>query len=254
MLSIKESILSTLPEGWSDDYDSVARAAEAAIKRLGVEQLDLVQLHCIPTDTLKASKAFTSLEKTKEAGLIQHYGVSIETIEEGLFCIKESEAVSLQVIFNIFRQRVSDELLPAAQESNTAIIARVPLASGLLTGKFSDNHQFHPEDHRHFNANGELFNVGETFAGVPFATGVEHAQKIEALLLPEDSDKPLAQKALRWILDHEAISTVIPGAKNSTQVDDHLAASAMAPLSDQAHQNLSELYASNIDSSVRGAY
>ncbi|MEZ5328548.1 MAG: aldo/keto reductase [Verrucomicrobiales bacterium] len=152
-------------EGWDSSADAVARAAEGSLQRLGVDSLDLVQLHCIPFEVLREGTVFASLERAREQGLIRHYGVSVETIEEALFCIRETGAASLQVIFNIFRQRVIDELLPEAAEQGVGIVARVPLASGVLSGKYSSGHRFADDDHRRYNANGEIFNVGETFAG-----------------------------------------------------------------------------------------
>ena len=162
-------------EGWTDTYDCMRAAAESAIERLGISSLDLVQLHCIPTETLKAGRAFDNMQRLKSEGLIKHYGVSVETIEEALICIEHGGPATLQVIYNIFRQRITDELLPAAAEANVGIIARVPLASGVLTGKFTDKTTFAESDHRNFNADGQAFNVGETFAGVPFQDAVDFA-------------------------------------------------------------------------------
>ena len=241
-------------EGWSDSYDDVAKAAETACKRLGVDCLDLVQLHCIPTETLEAGKAFENLEKIKDAGLIRHYGVSVETIDEALFCIRSSAAVTLQVIFNLFRQRVVRDMLQAAQVNNIGIIARVPLASGVLAGKFPKDHRFADDDHRHFNANGECFNVGETFAGVEFSKGVEYATHIEKLLADECEGATFAQKSLRWILDHPAVSTVIPGAKSAKQAQENAAAAALPPISKSTHQALTDYYWNTIDENVRGVY
>lgn len=239
---------------WNDGYDAVARAAETACKRLRVDCLDLVQLHCIPTDTLMAGKAFENLEKIKKVGLILHYGVSVETIDEALFCIRSSSAVTLQVIFNLFRQRVVRDMLQAAQVNNMGIIARVPLASGVLAGKYPKDHRFADDDHRHFNANGECFNVGETFAGVEFSKGVEYARHIEKTLVGESPEATFAQKSLRWILDHPAVSTVIPGAKSPKQARENAAASALPSLSESAHKALTNYYWSTIDENVRGAY
>lgn len=241
-------------EKWDAGYDEVAQAAEASCKRLGVDCLDLVQLHCIPEETLHAGHAFESLEKIKQRGLIRHYGVSVETIDEGLFCIGNSEAVSLQVIFNIFRQRVITQLLPVAKENRVGIIARVPLASGLLSGKFSRDHEFGENDHRSFNCDGQLFNVGETFAGVPFDRGVELAGRVSDLLGGECSGATLAQKSLRWVLDHDAVTTVIPGAKDAMQAGENADVSGITPLSGKAHADLLELYNAQIDSQVRGRY
>jgi len=239
---------------WDDGYDAIARAAEGSIERLGVDVLDLVQLHCVAFDTLKSGKVFESLEKAKEAGLIRHYGVSIETIEEGLFCIENTDAASLQVIFNLFRQRVIDELFPAAEKAGVGILARVPLASGVLAGKFETDHAFHKRDHRKFNANGELFNVGETFAGVPFEQGVDFVRVIDQILAMEITCATLAQKSLRWILDFPAVSAVIPGAKSPQQAQDNVGASDLSPISAAAHARLRKLYTEEIDGAVRGAY
>lgn len=239
---------------WTDSRDAIEKAAEASCKRLGVSCLDLVQLHCVPTETLKAGRAFSHLEVLKDKGLIKHYGVSVETIEEGLFCIRESGAAALQVIFNIFRQRVISDLLPVAEEANVGIIARVPLASGLLTGKYDSGHRFAESDHRNFNADGQCFNVGETFAGVPFDKGVQLSDKAGAILDADPAAGSRTQKALRWILDHPAVSTVIPGAKSVAQAEENAAASALPPLSKETHVALRSLYIAEIDESVRGVY
>lgn len=241
-------------EGWDDSADAVARAAEGSLERLGVSSLDLVQLHCIPFEVLREGTVFASLESAKDQGLIRHYGVSVETIEEGLFCIQETGAASLQVIFNIFRQRVVDELLPVAAENGVGIVARVPLASGVLSGKYTESHRFTDDDHRHYNANGEIFNVGETFAGVPFDQAVRYAQKVDAILSEESPGATLAQKALRWILDFDAVSSVIPGAKSAEQARANAAASALPRLSEKAHTGLKNLYEDEIAATVRGAY
>ncbi len=240
--------------GWDDNYDIMERAAADAITRLQVDALDLVQLHCIPTETLKAGRAFEHLEKIKDKGLIRHYGASVETIDEALFCIRHSECATLQVIFNIFRQRLIDEVFAEALEDKMGIIARVPLASGILAGKFDADHVFSEQDHRRFNANGEIFNVGETFAGVPFEDGVRLAKEIESILSDESPSASLACKALRWILDFEAVSVVIPGAKSEDQALENVRASALTRLSEGAHIKLHEFYGEFIDSLVRGAY
>ncbi len=239
---------------WEDTYESMEKAARDALARLGVECLDLVQLHCIPTETLMAGRVFENLEKLKGQGLIRHYGASIETIDEGLFCIRNSSAVTLQVIFNLFRQRVVRDLLQAAAANKVGVIARVPLASGLLTGKYTRTHVFNDKDHRHFNANGEMFNVGETFAGVPFEKGVAYSGKLAGILADEAPEATLAQKALRWILDHDAVSTVIPGAKSPQQALENAEASGLAPLAPATHEKLAEYYWKEIDAEVRGVY
>ncbi|BCM91258.1 aldo-keto reductase IolS [Abditibacteriota bacterium] len=231
-------------------YEVMERTARDSAKRLGVEALDLVQLHCLPLDIMRG-EVWGNFERLKSAGLIKNYGASVESVEEALFCIENTACTTLQVIFNIFRQKLVDELFPVAQQNNIGIIARVPLASGLLTGKFGHNHQFSPDDHRNFNANGESFNAGETFAGVPFERGVELAQKVHAIV---GNTAPLATLALRWILDFPAVSTVIPGAKNPRQAHQNVQASGLAPLSSEVHAKLRELYQTEIAPIIRGVY
>lgn len=254
--------------GWSDSYQSVESAAMSSLKNLGVETLDLVQLHCVSMETLRGP-VWEHLETLKEKGLIRFYGASVESIEEGLHCIEYSNCASLQVIFNIFRQRLIDELFPAAQSANVGLIARVPLASGILTGKFGQNHQFAADDHRNFNADGQSFNAGETFAGVPFERGVEFAQKIRAIVGDNrNSDNrnnrngdnrnggsaPLSAQALRWILDYQAVSTVIPGAKTPEQAQQNAFAATLPQLSPEVHTALQQLYRNEIEPLIRGAY
>ncbi len=236
--------------GWNDSYSAIEGAAAASLKNLGVETLDLVQLHCVSMETLRGP-VWEHLETLKSKGLIRFYGASVESIEEGLHCIEYSNCASLQVIFNIFRQRLIDELFPAAQAANVGLIARVPLASGILTGKFGKDHQFAPDDHRNFNADGQSFNAGETFAGVPFERGVEFAEKIRAII---GDDAPLSAQALRWILDFEAISTVIPGAKTPAQAQQNAVAATLPHLNSEVHAALQQLYRTEIEPLIRGAY
>lgn len=246
--------------GWSDSYQDVESAAMSSLKNLGVETLDLVQLHCVSMETLRGP-VWEHLETLKEKGLIRFYGASVESIEEGLHCIEYSNCASLQVIFNIFRQRLIDELFPAAQAADVGLIARVPLASGILTGKFGQNHQFAADDHRNFNADGQSFNAGETFAGVPFERGVEFAQKIRAIVGDNRNgdnhngdSAPLSAQALRWILDYQAVSTVIPGAKTPEQAQQNAFAATLPQLSPEVHTALQQLYRNEIEPLIRGAY
>lgn len=231
-------------------YEVMERTARESAKRLGVESLDLVQLHCLPLDVMRG-EIWQNFERLKSVGLIQNFGASVESVEEALFCIHHTGCASLQVIFNIFRQKLVDELLPIAAQNNVGIIARVPLASGILTGKFGANHTFAPDDHRSFNANGESFNAGETFAGVPFERGVELADKVRAIV---GESAPLAAKSLRWILDFPSVSTVIPGAKNAGQARENVRASVLPPLGEGVHAQLRELYRSEVEPLIRGAY
>jgi aryl-alcohol dehydrogenase-like predicted oxidoreductase len=189
----------------------------------------------------------------QKEGLIRHWGVSVETVEEGLFCLKQPGCAALQVIFNIFRQKLIDELFPQAQVAGVAILARVPLASGLLSGKFHANQVFATTDHRHFNANGEKFNVGETFAGIPFDKGLDLVEKIRTLLQASDIVN-LSTLALRWILDHPAVTSVIPGATKPEQVKINASASALPPLDKAVHEQLRILYEREIHKLIRGKY
>ena len=243
------------PNGWPQNFtlDVMRRHVQDSLTHLGVDSIFLEQLHCIPTEELRRGEVFDHLRTLKQEGLIQHWGVSVETVEEGLICLEHDDCASLQVIYNIFRQKLTDELLPQAKAKNVAIIARVPLASGLLAGKFTADHAFDTSDHRNYNANGECFNVGETFAGVPFDKGVELANQAKAILSPTES-VPMAQQALRWILDNDAVSTVIPGAGKLSQAESNAAASDLAALSDDVHAELRSLYASAIKTQIRGAY
>ena len=239
---------------WSDDTQGVRRAAEASCERLGISSLDLVQLHCLDEALVKSGRVLDSLERIKGEGLIRHYGLSVETIEHGLWAISNTGAATLQVIFNPFRQRVAEELLPAAQAAGVGIIVRVPLASGVLSGKFQAAHAFAANDHRHFNADGQCFNVGETFAGVPFNKAVALAETIRQLLEGESPGASLARKVMRWILDHPAVSTIIPGAKSASQARDNAGAALLPPLSARAHEALRRLYQKDIHDAVRGRY
>ena len=237
-------------DGWAPAYDAMEVAVAASARRLGVDVIDLMQLHCIPPATLQGP-VFEHLERLKSNGLIRHYGASVESIDEAITCMANPGCATLQVIFNIFRQRLIEALFPAAQSANVGIIARVPLVSGVLSGKYKAGHQFAADDHRQFNANGEMFNVGETFAGVPFDDAVRLAQRVHGVV---GDDLPLAVNSLRWILDHPAVSTVIPGAKNPEQARANASAAAIPPLSAATHAALAKLYAQEIDPLVRGPY
>lgn len=238
--------------GWPQNfgYEVMKNQVEDSLEHLGLSQLFLEQLHCIPTGELEAGHVFDHLRRLQQDGLIRHWGASVETSQEALLCLQQEGIASLQIIFNLFRQHVADEVFAAAREKGVALIVRVPLASGLLSGKFSDQTQFPAKDHRHYNANGEAFNAGETFSGIEFHTGIRLARQI-ASLLPDDHT---AQWALRWILDHPAVTTVIPGATKTAQVRSNTAASGLPPLSEELHQSLRKLYDGEIRKEVRGHY
>ncbi|APH06210.1 aldo/keto reductase [Bacillus weihaiensis] len=230
---------------------TVTEYCEASLKRLQRDTIDLYQIHCAPFDVLKNGQVFEVLDKLQQQGKIRHYGVSVETVEEGLFCLDQSNVKALQVIFNIFRQKAIPELLPQAKEKGVGLLARVPLASGLLTGKFSKQATFEADDHRHFNKDGEAFNVGETFAGVEFAKGVELSQQLHWI---SEGRGNMARAALRWILDHEEITTVIPGFKTVKQVEDNLQAIEVPSFSEGDLKKVSDFYQTEIHPNIRGVY
>ena len=238
--------------GWPQNfsYEVMKRHVESSLENLNVSQLFLEQLHCIPTDQLRTGKVFDNLRRLQDEKLIQFWGASVETTEEALICLEQEGLASLQIIFNLFRQHVADEIFAKAAEKEIALIIRVPLASGLLTGKFNEQTKFDPSDHRNFNANGEAFNAGETFSGIEFSKGLSLAKEI-ATLLP---DKRVSQWAIRWILDHPEVTTVIPGATNADQVKANVAASDLPPLAESAHRQLHTLYDENIKPIIRGHY
>jgi aryl-alcohol dehydrogenase-like predicted oxidoreductase len=201
---------------------------DRSLQNLEVDSLDLVQLHCPPTEVYYRPEMFEGLEEIRKAGKIKHYGVSVEKVEEALKAIEYPGVVSVQIIFNMFRQRAAGLFFQEAKRRNVAVIARVPLASGLLSGKITAATQFAAEDHRNFNRNGEAFDVGETFAGVPFETGLAAVEEIRKLVPVGGT---MAAFALRWILMHEAVTVVIPGARNGEQAKANAAASDLAALS-----------------------
>lgn len=229
--------------------DGVRKSLEGSAKRLGVETLDLAQLHCVPRDVLDDGAIFDWMEAFKRDGLIAHWGASVETVEEGLLCLRQPGCATLQIIFNLFRQDAVAELLPRAKDADIGIIVRLPLASGLLSGKFTADHLFANTDHRNYNRDGAFFNVGETFSGLPFTEGVRLVNEMKNLLPDE---QPLAQSALRWILDHEAVSTIIAGVTKPHQLEANVAASALPPLGEQRHARLAAFYQDEVRPRVRG--
>jgi len=237
------------PKTYSEE--AVTAYCEASLKRLQRETIDLYQIHCPPMEILQSGQVFAVLDKLQQQGKIRHYGVSVETIDEGLFCIEQPNVKALQVIFNIFRQKAISELLPQAKEKGVGILARVPLASGLLTGKFTKQATFEADDHRNFNQNGEHFNVGETFAGIEFSKGVELSEQLSWIA---EGRENMTRAALRWILDHEEITTVIPGFKTVKQVEDNLQATTVPSFSKEERKRLEDFYQQEIHPNIRGAY
>ena len=189
---------------------------DQSLSNLNVETIDLLQMHCPPTEVYSSDHTFDMLDHLVSKGKIQHYGFSVQTVDEALACIKRPNTKSIQVIFNIFRQKPAEKLFEIAKEKKVAIIVRVPLASGLLTGKFSKDSSFAPDDHRNYNINGDAFDVGETFSGVNFNKALDAVEDLKSIL---PTDITLSQLSLRWILMHDAVSVVIPGAKNKDHVN-----------------------------------
>ena len=222
-----------------------------SLQRLGIERLDLTQLHCIPTEELRTGEVFDALRQLQSEGLIARFGASVESMDEALICLEQDGLASLQIIFNLFRQKPIDTLFALAKEMGIALIVRLPLASGLLSGKFTTETRFAASDHRHYNRDGAAFNVGETFAGLPFETGVALAEALKPLI-PEGWS--LAEAAQRWILDFDAVTTLIPGATRVAQVEANVAVSELPPLSPNQHAILRAFYAHNVEKHIRGPY
>ena len=215
-------------------------------RNLGVATLDLVQLHCPPPAVYSDQRVYDTLDDLVDTGAIAAYGVSVETVAEGLTALQHPGVASIQVILNIFRRKPLEELLPAAARAGVGILARVPLASGLLTGKYDESTTFAADDHRNYNRNGEAFDVGETFSGVPYEVGVAAAREVREIA----GDAPTAAFALRWVIDQPGVTTVIPGARTVEQVRGNVAAGDLAPLSDAQLGELERLYDERIRAHV----
>lgn len=216
---------------------------DRSLRNLDTDCLDLVQLHCPPTEVYYRPEVFEAMDAMVTAGKIRHYGVSVEKVEEGLKAIEYPGVKSVQVIYTVFRQRPADLFLREARARGIAVIVRVPLASGLLTGKMTANTAFAADDHRHFNREGQAFDKGETFAGVPFDIALKAVDEIRPLV---PQGVTMAQFALRWILMNEGVTTVIPGAKNPEQAKANNAASDLPPLTDAAMAAIRALYLEKI--------
>jgi len=221
------------------DYDHLSAFVDRSREYLGQETLELVQLHCPPTDTYYQPETFEALDRLKEEGKIAHYGVSVEKVEQALKAIEYPGVETVQIIFNMFRQRPAELFFEEAQRRDVGVIVRVPLASGLLTGKLSRDTEFPENDHRNYNREGEAFDRGETFAGLPFERGLDAVDELENHL---PGDLTMAQAALRWILDFDAVSTVIPGSTSPEHIRDNVAASEADPLSHQTHGAVRDVY------------
>ncbi len=233
----------------ADGYNekNIAGFIEDSLRNLATDCLDLVQLHCPPTDVYYRPEMFDALDRLSQAGKIRYYGVSVERVEEALKAIEYPNVQTVQIIFNCFRQRPADLFFERAARRRVGILARVPLSSGMLTGKLTRQSQFAADDHRNFNRHGEAFDVGETFSGVDYDASLAAVEEIRKLL-PEGMS--MAQFALRWILMFEAVTCAIPGAKTPRQARDNCAASDLPPLSEEAMRAVRRIYEERIKSSV----
>jgi aryl-alcohol dehydrogenase-like predicted oxidoreductase len=239
---------------YPDNYsmESIEPRIENSLRRLKVDAIDLLQTHCIPMEVMKEGTTFDCLRELQNEGKIIHIGASVETIDEANWVIDNVPGLySVQIIFNIFRQKAIAELFENAKKHETAIIGRLPLASGLLSGEMTEDRIFDESDHRNFNKDGEAFNVGETFAGLTYEKGLELAEMLKDI---QDPTLSMAQWALRWILDHEEISTVIPGASTPSQIEDNTEASYLDPIPPEIHQQLASFYEEKVKDHIRGAY
>jgi len=224
---------------------------DRSLTNLGVDTLDLVQLHCPPTEVYTRPEVFGALDTLVAKGKLQAYGVSVEKITEALAAIRQPGVVSVQIIYNIFRQRPAEVFFAEARARNVAVIARVPLASGLLSGRMTADSTFAADDHRSFNRHGEAFDMGETFSGVPYDVALAAVEKIRPLV-PQGAT--MAQFALRWILMEDAVSVVIPGARRPDQALANAGADALAPLTPETMQALREIYTTDIAPHVHGRW
>jgi len=216
---------------------------EDSLRNLSADCLDLVQLHCPPTDVYYRPEVFGALDRLAEVGKIRYYGVSVKRVEEALKAIEYPNVQSVQIIFNCFRHRPAELFFEQARKRQVGILARVPLASGLLTGKLRPNSQFAADDHRNFNRHGESFDVGETFSGVDYGTALDAVEELRRLV-PEGAS--MAQFALRWILGSDAVSCAIPGGKRPAQVAENCAASNLPPLSEETMRSVRAIYDARI--------
>jgi aryl-alcohol dehydrogenase-like predicted oxidoreductase len=220
---------------------------ERSLENLGVETLDLLQLHCPPTDVYYRPEVFGALDDLVAAGKLRFYGVSVERVEEGLKAMEYPGVQSVQIVFNLFRQRPAGLFFEQAKKQRVGVIARLPLSSGMLSGKFTPKSEFASDDHRAFNRGGAGFDRGETFSGIDYALGLELVDEVRKLA---PQDVPLAELALRWILMFDAVSTAIPGARRVSQLEQNVSAGSRPELSPELMQRLAELYRSRIKAQV----
>ncbi|MDQ2884835.1 MAG: aldo/keto reductase [Chloroflexota bacterium] len=231
--------------------ENLTSFVERSLRNLDMEALDLLQLHCPPSEVYDDPAVFGILDDLVRQGKIRNYGVSVEKVEEALKAIRYPNLQSVQIIFNMFRLKPAEEFFAAARERQVGIIVRVPLASGMLSGKFHRDTQFAESDHRNYNRHGESFDQGETFSGVDYDTGLQAVEELRALV-PQGAT--MAQFALRWILMYPEVSTVIAGAKNPQQAEDNTRAAELAPLSEETMQRVRAIYDKYIKSEVQSRW
>jgi aryl-alcohol dehydrogenase-like predicted oxidoreductase len=222
-----------------------------SLENLKVDALDLLQLHCPPTDLYRSDDVFKILDDMVQGGMIRHYGISVETVEEAMLGIVYPGVQSVQIIFNLFRLKPADAFFTAAQQAQVGILARVPLASGLLTGKMTADSTFETGDHRAFNRHGESFDKGETFSGVPYEIGLEAVERLRPLV---PAGMSLTQFALRWIGMFPAVTCSIPGAKNAAQAEQNFAAADLPPLEGAVMEKAQAIYDELIREHVHGSW
>jgi len=237
-----------LPEQKKELYteEAIRKFVDDSRKNINVEALDMVLLHCPPTDLYKEDTVFNLMDKLVKEGKIKHYGVSVEKVEEAILAMNHPGVEAIEIIFNMFRLKPAQEFFAKAKEQNVGIIVRVPLASGLLTGKYHENTTFNPNDHRTFNRNGESFDKGETFSGVDYQLGIRAVSELKKLFRTDN----LAPIALRWILMFDEVSTVIPGASRAEQVLWNSTAAQLKPLTKAQMDSVEAIYDKYIKDSV----
>ena len=242
-----------LPEQTVEGYsrENLVAWIDRSLENLATDSLDLVQLHCPPTDAYYHPEIFSILDDLKRQGRIRHYGVSVERVEEALKAIDFPGVETVQIIFNIFRMRPSELFLPLARKKNVGVLARVPLASGMLSGKITRNTKFAEDDHRNFNRHGESFDVGETFSGVDFETALRAVDELKPLV---PQGMTMAQFALKWILMHEGVTCAIPGAKTPEQAKANAATSDLPSLTSVQMDACRKIYDTHIRSQVHNLW
>jgi aryl-alcohol dehydrogenase-like predicted oxidoreductase len=236
----------------ADGYNrrNLTRFVERSLKNLGSESLDLLQLHCPPTEVYYRPEVFGILDDLVRQGKVQYYGASVEKVEEALKALEYPNLQTVQIIFNMFRQRPADLFFERAKSKQVGILARVPLASGLLTGKLKPNTKFEKSDHRAYNRKGEAFDRGETFAGVPYETGLKAVEDVRPLVASGSPEATMTQFALRWILMFEAVTCAIPGAKSPTQAEENVRAADLPKLPGATMQAVEQIYRKQVKPSV----